>query len=142
MEIEREETLLKVHGVDGYNKACKHCREFFWTTNVRKIYCSDKCRNKYHYRKHKKTFIKSLLKRFGLGVVKNDSDKKTKTPDYPRLTFLLSVIGFIGSIGFYLGVLHQVYHPDNDKVVIEQLRSEKKELQNTIQFLIQRQGDE
>ena len=140
MEIEREEKQLRIHGVDGYNKACKYCREFFWTTNSRKIYCSDKCRNRYHHRKHKKTFLKGLLLCFGLGVVTND--EKKKSPDYPRLTFILSVIGFIGSIGFYLGVLHQVYHPNHDKIVIEQLKSEKKELQNTIKVLIGRQGNE
>ncbi|MBD3637208.1 MAG: hypothetical protein HUJ25_07655 [Crocinitomicaceae bacterium] len=139
MDEEREKIELSIHGVDGYNKACKLCREFFWTTNIRKIYCCDKCKNRYHYEKHKGTFLKSLLQRFGLGVVKDD---KKKTPDYPRLTFILSVIGFIGSIGFYLGVLRQVYHPNNDKAVIEQLQAKNRELEHTIMVLIEQGVDE
>lgn len=56
--------------------------------------------------------------------------------DYARLTFMLSVIGFLGSIGFYFGVLREVYGPTNDAQKIEQLEQEKQELQQTINVLI------
>ena len=57
---------------------------------------------------------------------------------YHKATFILSVIGFIGSIGFYLGVLRQVYSTEDqthlqDKV--EQLEVENRKLRETISQL-------
>ena len=61
--------------------------------------------------------------------------KKMKKIAYHRLTFILSVIGFIGSIGFYLGVLKQLYHPSSDRQQIEQLKQENQQLKESIYCL-------
>lgn len=60
-----------------------------------------------------------------------------KTIDYARLTFVLSFIGFLGSIGFYIGVIRQIYSPVRDKQKIEVLTEQNAELQNTINVLIE-----
>ena len=55
---------------------------------------------------------------------------------YAKMTFILSLIGFIGSIGFYLGVLKQVYAtPDNIQVEVTELERENKELKSQITLL-------
>ena len=69
----------------------------------------------------------------------NQNQPKTKT-DYARLTFILSVIGFLGSIGFYIGVLKQVYSPEPDQQKIEQLQTENQELKAALYVLIQEQN--
>tara|TARA_B110001469_G_C9552449_1_gene274111 strand:+ start:630 stop:848 length:219 start_codon:yes stop_codon:yes gene_type:complete len=52
---------------------------------------------------------------------------------YSKMTFILSIIGFIGSVGFYLGVLKQVYSkPNNIEVQISDLSRENKELKTQI----------
>ncbi|MCT4583230.1 MAG: hypothetical protein N4A35_17625 [Flavobacteriales bacterium] len=52
------------------------------------------------------------------------------------MTFILSVIGFIGSIGFYLGVLRQVYAtPDNIQVKSIELERENKQLKSQVEVL-------
>lgn len=58
--------------------------------------------------------------------------KKMKKVEYSRLTFILSVIGFIGSLGFYVGVLRQVYNPSNESEKIEQLEIENQQLKESI----------
>jgi hypothetical protein len=55
--------------------------------------------------------------------------------EYHKLTFILSVLGFIGSIGFYVGVLRQVYSPDKNTHYIELLQHENAELKETIKEL-------
>lgn len=55
---------------------------------------------------------------------------------YSKMTFILSVIGFIGSIGFYLGVLKQVYStPDNLQVKSIELERENKNLKSQVKVL-------
>lgn len=55
---------------------------------------------------------------------------------YSKMTFILSVIGFIGSIGFYLGVLKQVYStPDNIQVRSNELELENEHLKSQVQVL-------
>jgi len=55
---------------------------------------------------------------------------------YSKMTFILSVIGFVGSIGFYLGVLKQVYSkPDDIKIQISILEKENQELKTQITVL-------
>lgn len=67
---------------------------------------------------------------------------KKKKVQYHKLTFLLSVVGTIGSLGFYFGVLRQVYGSDaqieSDKIKqnITLLKDENKELNQAVQFLI------
>lgn len=59
--------------------------------------------------------------------------KKANIP-YHKLNFILSVIGFIGSLGFYYGVLRKVYSekaPDQ-KQRIELLEKENKELKKKL----------
>lgn len=62
---------------------------------------------------------------------------KTREPkiEYHKATFILSVIGFIGSIGFYIGVLRQVYAPKNENEKIDQLELENQELRRRIDEL-------
>ncbi len=60
--------------------------------------------------------------------------KKPNIP-YHKLNFGLSVIGFIGSLGFYYGVLRKVYTdkaPDQ-KQQIEQLEKENKQLKQRLE---------
>ncbi len=55
---------------------------------------------------------------------------------YSKMTFILSIIGFIGSVGFYLGVLRQVYStPDNIQVKSIELERENKQLKSQVQVL-------
>ena len=58
-----------------------------------------------------------------------------KKIEYHKLTFYLSVVGFIGSVAFYLGVLKQVYSPEQNEQKIEQLQKENLELKETIKDL-------
>ena len=55
--------------------------------------------------------------------------------DYARLTFVLSFIGFIGSIGFYFGMLRQMYSPVRDKQKIEVLIKQNAELEKSVNKL-------
>jgi hypothetical protein len=54
---------------------------------------------------------------------------------FDKLNFGLSVIGFIGSIGFYYGVLRKVYadKPAADKQRIEQLEKENHQLREQLE---------
>jgi hypothetical protein len=40
---------------------------------------------------------------------------------YHKVNFYLSVIGFIGSLGFYYGVLVKVYSPENEQEKQQQI---------------------
>lgn len=56
---------------------------------------------------------------------------------YSKLTFILSVIGFLGSLGFYIGVLREVYadpqHKQSPSLI--ELKEENKELKKQITVL-------
>ena len=67
---------------------------------------------------------------------------KNNKIEYSRLTFILSALGFIGSIGFYLGVLREVYSPALDKQKIERLKVENGQLKKSIYNLTQELKDE
>lgn len=56
---------------------------------------------------------------------------------YSKLTFILSVIGFLGSLGFYIGVLREVYADPSDKQSrsLIELKEENKELKKQITVL-------
>ena len=69
-------------------------------------------------------------------------EKIRKGIDYARLTFVLSFIGFLGSIGFYLGVIRQIYSPVRDKQKIEVLKAQNAELQNTVNILVEQVAGE
>lgn len=60
--------------------------------------------------------------------------KKANIP-YHKLNFGLSVIGFIGSLGFYYGVLRKVYtdKTPNQKQRIEHLEHENKVLRQRLE---------
>jgi len=66
---------------------------------------------------------------------------KRRKMDYPRLTFRLSVIGFVGSLGFYFGVLREVYSDQNTQQVIENLETENSKLKSHVEILIKRVND-
>lgn len=52
------------------------------------------------------------------------------------MTFILSIVGFIGSIGFYLGVLREVYSkPENLQVKSIELERENKNLKSQVKVL-------
>lgn len=59
--------------------------------------------------------------------------KKSNFP-YHKVNFLLSVVGFVGSLGFYFGVLRKVYSDDESiqKQRIEELQFENKRLQDEL----------
>lgn len=61
---------------------------------------------------------------------------RTVSEKYSRLTFILSVIGFIGSLGFYFGVLREVYSDQNTQEVIENLETENSKLKSQVEILI------
>ena len=129
----------------GHPKHCKNCGEFFRAGRKNTKYCSSKCRNQ-HYRKRlkRKARVQVLLSVFGLGKVKQYEKKPEpikKKVDYSRLTFILSFIGFLGSIGFYIGVLREVYSPARDKQRVEQLEVQNERLEQTIQLLIEQKGE-
>jgi len=118
--------------LSGHPKACKQCWEYFRSKRSDAKYCSRACQQKsYKKRLKKKARVQSLLSFFGLNSssnkTKDKKDNKQKV-DYARLTFILSVLGFLGSIGFYIGVLREVYSPVKDKHKIEQLQIENQEL--------------
>lgn len=62
---------------------------------------------------------------------------KERKIEYHKATFILSVIGFIGSIGFYIGVLRQVYGPNGNDEKVEQLQHQNIELKDSIKTLIE-----
>ncbi|ASS47616.1 MAG: hypothetical protein A3D31_17475 [Candidatus Fluviicola riflensis] len=54
---------------------------------------------------------------------------------FDKLNFMLSVIGFIGSLGFYYGVLRKVYadEPVVDQQRIEQLQNDNHRLREQLE---------
>lgn len=58
-----------------------------------------------------------------------------KESKYSKLTFILSVIGFIGSMGFYFGVLRQVYSAPDAAKEIQQLQQKNQVLESQVQVL-------
>lgn len=55
---------------------------------------------------------------------------------YSKMTFILSIIGFIGSIGFYIGVLRQVYRaPNESQLQLMELKKENEQLKNQVNTL-------
>lgn len=56
---------------------------------------------------------------------------------YSKMTFILSVIGFIGSLGFYIGVLRQVYATADIQVTTMELEQENKQLKSQVKVLTQ-----
>lgn len=58
-----------------------------------------------------------------------------KESKYSKLTFILSVIGFIGSMGFYYGVLRQVYSAPDAAKEIQQLQQKNQVLESQVQVL-------
>lgn len=67
---------------------------------------------------------------------------KTVSEKYSRLTFILSLIGFVGSLGFYFGVLREVYSGQDNKVVIEKLQRENEQLKKQVKILIEEKGND
>ncbi|MCH2216330.1 MAG: hypothetical protein MK086_14280 [Flavobacteriales bacterium] len=106
--------------LDGEHKACKNCGQFFVTKVWNKIYCKRSCGYEYRKKKRKKA---------------ERRENRWNKIDYPRLTFILSFLGFVGAIGFYLGVLKELYSPASDKQKIELLQTENAKLQDTIYYL-------
>lgn len=99
---------------------CLSCQFEFRTENDTQRFCDDVCKQMFQHNKKKKR-----SKKF-------DAMKL----DYPKLTFRLSFIGFLGSIAFYLGVLRDLHNSPIDQAeVIEQLNSENQELKSQLDSL-------
>jgi hypothetical protein len=60
---------------------------------------------------------------------------------YDKLNFGLSVIGFVGSLGFYYGVLRKVYADESstDRQRIEQLEKDNQWLRDQLEQTEQKQ---
>lgn len=64
---------------------------------------------------------------------------RVENRNYPKVTFRLSIIGFIGSIGFYIGVLRDIGGNEKDKSQeIENLKMENETLKNQVDLLIEK----
>lgn len=131
--MKRENEAQEIH-----QKACKNCGTFFTSKRKDAKYCSCKCGNAYRQKKlRRKARLQALLSFLGLGSKASSRKEKTAQEDdnkidYARLTFVLSFLSFLGSIGFYLGVIREVYSPVRDKQKIEQLEEQNQQLQETI----------
>ncbi|MBL4863043.1 MAG: hypothetical protein JKY09_08520 [Crocinitomicaceae bacterium] len=55
---------------------------------------------------------------------------------YSKMTFILSIIGFLGSMVFYFGVLKEVYStPDNIQVKVKELEADNQHLKEQVNVL-------
>ena len=107
----------------GFEVECVGCELHFVTKDVSQRFCDEVCETFYHQnkKKNKKRLSRTLYE------VKID---------YPKLTFRLSVIGFVGSIAFYLGVirdLHENSPIEKDQIV--ELEQENEDLKKTVDSL-------
>ncbi len=67
-----------------------------------------------------------------------------KSKNYSKATFRLSFIGFLGSLGFYITVLHDLDNEPSAQVElnnqqIEWLKAENERLNNQLDVLIEKQ---
>ncbi len=115
----------------GHHKSCKYCGEFFRSVRSDAKFCSADCRTKHYKRKVKRKARWEKIK----AVFRFTTRTIRPQRDYSRMTFLLSVIGSIGSLGFYFGVLRQVYNNAPQREKIEQLETENQELKVMIKNL-------
>lgn len=51
---------------------------------------------------------------------------------YQKINFILSVIGFIGSLGFYYGVLKNMNNENPDKGEVNKLKGEIRKLKKEL----------
>lgn len=100
---------------------CNYCgNNYPYKRNTSK-YCSDICRAQYNYEKSEGGF-KEMIREI--------------KADYPKMTFRLSVFGFIASIAFYLGVIKNLVTPEDQKdAKIEQLEAENELLHKQVELL-------
>ncbi len=92
-------------------------------------FCSSTCRSK-SYRQRLKKWKNAI------GQVFSIKDQKTNKIEHHRLTFILAFISFIGSIGFYIGVLHKVYSDDPISThQLEQVVKDHEVLEQRIEVL-------
>ena len=54
---------------------------------------------------------------------------------YHKWTFFLSIMGSIASLGFYAGVLRQVYREPDSQVIIQELEDENLLLKSQVKVL-------
>lgn len=123
-----EQWTFNIDERDVYHKVCKNCRTFFDSKYRVAKYCCSKCRNQYYAKKKRRKARRQKAAQFFTTLMLI----RKRSFNYTKLTFILSFIGFLGSIGFYIGVLRQVYGVDNDKHQIELLKSEKEQLRQEI----------
>lgn len=114
------------------NERCANCCTQLIEQRSDAKFCQDKCRYQFHYKHRTKSDTPTKKVKENLNSIKSSITSKI---EYARLTFILSVIGFIGSIGFYIGVLKEVYSPEKDKYQIEVLKEENRVLIETLDTL-------
>lgn len=108
---------------------CETCEKEFSTYRNDRKFCGPNCKVKAFRAKKKAGEASGKVKDEKKGVL-------GEAIDYARLTFILSVLGFIGSLGFYLGVLREVYSPVSDKTEIRVLKAQNEQLQKTVNVLV------
>lgn len=102
----------------GFEIECVGCQLHFVTEDSSQRFCDELCEHFHEKNKEETEFSRTI-----------DEVKL----DYPKLTFRLSLIGFIGSIAFYLGVIRDLHHsPKSQKAYIEQLETQNQELKNEV----------
>lgn len=100
---------------------CNYCEKNYTFKRNTSKYCSDICRAHSNIKKSKDGF-KEMIKEIKV--------------DYPKMTFRLSVFGFIASVAFYFGVLIDLTEPKDAKdKKIEQMERENKQLGDQIELL-------
>jgi len=60
------------------------------------------------------------------------SNMATEEFPYQKINFILSVIGFIGSLGFYYGVLKNIKNQTPEKKQISDLKKEVRQLKRQL----------
>lgn len=102
-----------------YERFCNMCGSSYTPTRTDSRFCSATCKQMNY--KRKKQFEQMI------NEIKMD---------YPKMTFRLSVFGFVASAAFYLGVLRDLSEPKGFKdKKIEQLQEENERLEKHIDLL-------
>lgn len=118
--------LLTDRTIKGHLKQCLHCDKDFVSKRSDTKYCSGYCRSIFHHKK-KLYKAKNLLEKI-----------KDLKVNYVRLTFVLSIIGFLGSIGFYIVVLRKIYAdaaPNQVQVELVKTKKENEQLRSQVVVL-------
>lgn len=111
----------------GKKRRCANCKCSIENKRKNAKYCSSRCRQLAYLNR-----IKAKAQFDGIRKVINEVKV-----DYPKLTFRLSIFGFIASLAFYIGVLRDLaFQPVEKDHQIEQITKENKQLKEHVDLLI------